>query len=66
MEINLNKIENPGEGKQDENLDKNFTVKEVANFLEETPNVIRNWFKEFRNYTPHEKNSNGYNVYKKD
>lgn len=43
-----------------------FTVKEVASFLDETPNVIRNWFKELREYIPHEKNSNGYNIYKRE
>ncbi|MET3322373.1 UNVERIFIED_ORG: transposase-like protein [Peribacillus simplex] len=51
----MNKSENPGDEKQDENLDKGFTVKEVASFIDETPNVIRNWFKELRQYIPHEK-----------
>lgn len=62
----MNKSENPGADHQGENLDKGFTVKEVASFIDETPNVIRNWFKELREYIPHEKNSNGYNVYKKE
>ncbi|MFJ7680432.1 MerR family transcriptional regulator [Peribacillus sp. NPDC097198] len=62
----MNKIEKPGEEKQDENLDKGFTVKEVASFINETPNVIRNWFKELRNYIPHEKDSNNYNIYKSE
>jgi DNA-binding transcriptional MerR regulator len=63
---NLNKSENPGSENQGENPDKGFTVKEVASFIDETPNVIRNWFKELRQYIPHEKNSNGYNVYKRE
>jgi DNA-binding transcriptional MerR regulator len=63
---NMNKNENLSDKKQDENLDKGFTVKEVASFIDETPNVIRNWFKELRQYIPHEKNSNGYNVYKRE
>jgi DNA-binding transcriptional MerR regulator len=50
----------------DENQDKGFTVKEVANFIDETPNVIRNWFKELRQYIPHEKDNNGYNIYKSE
>lgn len=66
MVDNLDKSENPALENQNENLDKGFTVKEVANFLGETPNVIRNWFKDLREYIPHEKNSNGYNVYKRE
>lgn len=63
---NLNKSENQGEEKIDSNMDKGFTVKEVASFIGETPNVIRNWFKELRPYIPHIKNGNGYNVYKRE
>ncbi|MBO1000848.1 MerR family transcriptional regulator [Bacillus sp. SD075] len=49
-------------------MDKGFTVKEVASFIDETPNVIRNWFKELRQYIPHEKSNkgNGYNIYKRE
>lgn len=50
----------------DQNFDKGFTVKEVANVINETPNVVRNWFKELRNYIPHEKDINGYNLFKKE
>ncbi|USK32100.1 hypothetical protein LIT25_15915 [Bacillus sp. F19] len=32
----MNKSENPGADNQDENLDKGFTVKEVASFIDET------------------------------
>ena len=68
MVKNLNKSENPSDEKQVENLDKGFTVKEVASFIDETPNVIRNWFKELRQYIPHEKSEkgNGYNIYKSE
>ncbi|WP_298469890.1 MerR family transcriptional regulator [uncultured Psychrobacillus sp.] len=62
----MNKSENQSEEKCDINLDKGFTVKEVASFIDETPNVIRNWFKELRQYIPHVKNGNGYNVYKRE
>lgn len=62
----MNKSENPSEENHNDNLDKGFTVKEVASFIDETPNVIRNWFKELRQYIPHEKNENGYNVYKQE
>lgn len=62
----MNKSENPGKENINKNPDKGFTVKEVASFIDETPNVIRNWFKELRQYIPHEKNANGYNVYKQE
>ena len=62
----MNKSENQGDIKHDINLDKGFSVKEVASFIDETPNIIRNWFKELRQYIPHVKNSNGYNIYKRE
>lgn len=62
----MNKSDYPGAENQNKNQDKGFTVKEVASFLGETPNVIRNWFKELRTYIPHEKDSNGYNIYKRE
>ncbi|MGG0412011.1 hypothetical protein [Peribacillus simplex] len=64
----MNKSENLSGEKQAGNLDKGFTVKEVASFIDETPNVIRNWFKELRQYIPHEKSDkgNGYNIYKRE
>ncbi|MFU2018916.1 MerR family transcriptional regulator [Peribacillus butanolivorans] len=64
----MNISENQGEENHNENLDKGFTVKEVASFIDETPNVIRNWFKELRQYIPHEKSDkgNGYNIYKRE
>ncbi|WP_374724513.1 helix-turn-helix domain-containing protein [Calidifontibacillus erzurumensis] len=53
-----------GEEKLDENLGKmEFTVKEVANIIDETPNVVRNWMKELRMYIPLKKNASGYNVF---
>lgn len=55
-----------GGKKVEQNLDKGFTIKEVANFINETPNIVRNWFKELRNYIPHEKDSNGYNLFFKE
>ncbi|WP_046181053.1 MerR family transcriptional regulator [Domibacillus tundrae] len=52
----------------DKNLDNNqgkteFTVKEVATLLNESPNVIRNWMKELREHIPLTKNESGYNVF---
>jgi hypothetical protein len=38
MVINLNKSTNPIKEKQDENLNKGFTVKE-ASFINETPTI---------------------------
>ncbi|WP_078431013.1 MerR family transcriptional regulator [Alkalihalobacterium alkalinitrilicum] len=49
----------------DKNLseEKPLTVKEVANILDETPNVIRNWVKDLKHYIPLQKNASGYNVF---
>lgn len=44
-------------------LKKIFTVKEVANLIDETPNVVRNWMKELKEYIPTQKNESGYNVF---
>lgn len=43
--------------------DRPLTIKEVANILDETPNVIRNWMKELKPYIPLKKNESGYNVF---
>lgn len=50
-----NQVENVGE--------RLLTIKEVANILDETPNVIRNWMKELKPYIPLQKNESGYNVF---
>ncbi|MBU8757585.1 MerR family transcriptional regulator [Priestia megaterium] len=43
-----------------------FTIKEAANIIGETPNVVRNWMKELRDYIPHKKDaSNGYTKFDK-
>lgn len=42
---------------------KDMTVKEVALYIDESPNVVRNWMKELRVYIPLEKNESGYNVF---
>ena len=53
-----------GQGNLGDNQDEaEFTVKEVANLLDESPNVIRNWMKELREYIPLMKNESGYNVF---
>jgi DNA-binding transcriptional MerR regulator len=60
----LSKNENQGSENLNKDLDnKSLTVKEVANILDETPNVVRNWLKELKPYIPLKKNSNGYNVF---
>lgn len=38
-------------------------VNEVAKLLEETPNVIRNWQRDFKGLIPAKKGENGYNMY---
>lgn len=45
------------------NLNHELTVKQVANIIEETPNVVRNWIKELKMYIPIKKNASGYNVF---
>lgn len=42
---------------------KDMTVKEVALYLDESPNIVRNWMKELRVHIPLEKNESGYNVF---
>ena len=60
----MSKSNNQGIEKDDENLNKRLlTVKEVANLVDETPNVIRNWLKELKMYIPVIKNESGYNVF---
>lgn len=41
-------------------------VNEVASQLEETPSVIRNWIRDFKEHIPLEKAENGYNLYPPD
>lgn len=59
----MNNNENLGEVIPGKNMDIELTVKEAANIIDETSNVLRNWFKELRDYIPHEKNKSGYNVF---
>jgi transposase-like protein len=47
----MDKSHYQGQGNLGENQgETEFTVKEVANLLDESPNVIRNWMKELRDY----------------
>lgn len=59
MDVN----ENSGEEMIGRNVDIELTVKEAAIIIDETSNVLRNWFKELRDYIPHQKNKSGYNVF---
>lgn len=60
----VDKSENLGSNNVGQNLDKTeLTVKEVANIIEETPNVVRNWMKELKDFIPLKKNDSGYNVF---
>ncbi|TKD65707.1 DUF3967 domain-containing protein [Pseudalkalibacillus hwajinpoensis] len=43
-----------------------LTVKELANLIEETPNIVRNWIKDLKEYIPLNKNEAGYNVFDAD
>lgn len=53
----MNKI--GGEGKEQLKL----TVKEVGEVIQEKSNIIRNWMREFKDYIPLEKATNGYNLF---
>ena len=48
-----------GEGKEQLKL----TVKEVGEAIQEKPNIIRNWMRDFKEYIPLEKATNGYNLF---
>lgn len=64
MSKGLSKNENQAsENLNNELDDKILTVKEVANILEETPHIVRNWMKDLRAYIPLKKDKNGYNTF---
>lgn len=67
----MSEIETNEQSKVDKNInkkldEKKLTVKEVANLLDESPNVIRNWLKDLKTYIPIQKNNSGYNVFDKE
>lgn len=43
-----------------------LTVSQVAATLGESVNVVRNWFRDFKTYIPHDKSSGGYNLFTQD
>lgn len=43
-----------------------LTVSQVAATLGESVNVIRNWFRDFKAYIPHDKSGGGYNLFTQD
>lgn len=60
----MDKNQNLGIDEDNKKLDKRLlTVKETANLLDETPNVVRNWMQELRTYIPLQKNEAGYNLF---
>lgn len=59
----MDKSDYSGLENQGENVDRLLTIKEVANIIDETPNIVRNWMKELRDYIPLQKNDSGYNVF---
>ena len=60
----MGKNENQGSENHDKKQnDRLLTVKEVANLINETPNVVRNWLKDLKMYIPLQKNESGYNVF---
>jgi DNA-binding transcriptional MerR regulator len=42
-----------------------LTVKEVAQFINESPHVIRNWMRELKNHIPSKKGENNYHYFDK-
>jgi len=68
----MDNFEDQGDKKIDKDPGSNvdneleFTIKEAANIIGETPNIVRNWMKELRGYIPHKKDeSNGYTKFDK-
>lgn len=62
-----NKVEGEGVENLSTNIDEyKFTVTEVANFVDESSNVIRNWMRELKNHIPLKKNENGYNMFSEE
>jgi DNA-binding transcriptional MerR regulator len=59
----VDKSEYQGSENQGNNMERPLTIKEVANIIDETPNIVRNWMKELRDYIPLKKNESGYNVF---
>lgn len=62
----VNKTENSRTSNVEEHLDIEWTFKETAIMINETPSILRNWFKELKDYIPHRKNQSGYNVFNKE
>jgi DNA-binding transcriptional MerR regulator len=44
-------------------MDEKLSLKEVSAALKESPNVIRNWIRDYKPYIPIEKADNGYNTF---
>ncbi|WP_375143435.1 MerR family transcriptional regulator [Domibacillus sp. A3M-37] len=57
-----------GAGNLSENLSENLedmrlTVKEAANYVNESPGVVRNWLRELKSYIPTMQGDNGYHYF---
>jgi len=60
----MDKSDNQSTESLSNNLDKRLlTVKEVANIIDETPHIVRNWLKVLKDYIPLQKDENGYNMF---
>lgn len=60
----MDKNENLSEYNINNNMDNTLlTVKEAANLIDETPNVVRNWMADLKQFIPLKKNEAGYNLF---
>ncbi|WP_273122703.1 MerR family transcriptional regulator [Bacillus weihaiensis] len=46
--------------------ERELTIKDIAEIIDENPHTIRNWIKELEGYIPFERKRNGYRVFKND
>lgn len=62
--VNLIKTQELSPENQSEKIDNvKLTVKEVADYINESPHVIRNWLRELKAHIPTEQGENGYNYF---
>lgn len=43
-----------------------LTISQIANEIGESVHTCRNWFKDYRDYIPHVKDKNGYNLFTRE
>lgn len=61
--MDMSEDNNQVEQKPDE---RELTIKDVADLIDESPHTVRNWLKELEGYIPFERKKNGYRVFKNE